>query len=98
VVATSAALTKTQANRLATVAHDGFARTIWPAHRPSDGDVIFTLATQQQPVEAAEYASIEALATLAVERAVLRAVQRATSLAGVPAVSEIGVAQRRPRG
>ena len=41
VVATDARLTREQANRLASVCHDGFARTIWPAHCRSDGDVIF---------------------------------------------------------
>ncbi len=90
VITTNAALTKTQVNRLATVAHDGFARTIWPAHRPADGDVIFTLATQAQPINEAKYAALEAMATRAVERAVLRGVQRATSLAGVPAVADLG--------
>src|SRR5690606_18842253 len=51
VVATNAALTKVQVNRLATVAHDGFARTIWPVHTRADGDVIFALATGEQPIE-----------------------------------------------
>lgn len=89
VIATNAALTKTQATRLAVVAHDALARTTWPAHRPNDGDVIFTLATQDQAVSGAEYAAIEAIATLALERAVLRGVLRATGLAGVPAVAEL---------
>lgn len=45
VVATDAALTKEQANRLAAVAHDGFARTLRPVHTQMDGDTIFALAT-----------------------------------------------------
>ncbi|KXF77465.1 peptidase T4 [Paramesorhizobium deserti] len=45
VIATDAILTKAQAKRLATAAHDGFARAIWPAHTPFDGDLVFALAT-----------------------------------------------------
>lgn len=45
VVATDARLTKEQAARLATVAHDGYARCIRPAHTQIDGDTIFSVAT-----------------------------------------------------
>lgn len=45
VVATDAALTKPQANRLATCAQDGFARAIRPVHTQMDGDTAFALAT-----------------------------------------------------
>lgn len=45
VVACDAKLTKEQSNRLATVAHDGIARTIIPAHTQMDGDTVFALAT-----------------------------------------------------
>ncbi len=86
VVATNARLTKAQANRLATVAHDGFARAIWPVHTRGDGDVVFALATGEVEVGDDEVTPIEAMAVLAVERAILAGVRRATSLAGVPAV------------
>jgi L-aminopeptidase/D-esterase-like protein len=45
VVVTDALLTKTQAARLAQVAHDGLARTIRPVHTPMDGDTVFAAAT-----------------------------------------------------
>ena len=45
VVATSARLTKPEASKLASVAHDGLARAIRPAHALVDGDTIFTMAT-----------------------------------------------------
>ncbi len=45
VVATDAPLTKVQAKRFAVMAHDGFARALWPAHTPLDGDLVFALAT-----------------------------------------------------
>lgn len=45
VVAVSVALDKAQASKLASVAHDGLARAVRPAHGMTDGDTIFTLAT-----------------------------------------------------
>jgi L-aminopeptidase/D-esterase-like protein len=49
VVATDAALTKAQAARLATMAHDGIARAIWPSHAPMDGDTVFAVSTGARP-------------------------------------------------
>ncbi len=60
VVATDAALSKLEAQRLARVAHDGLARAVRPTHTLFDGDVLFAVATgarplgTQPPVEAAE--------------------------------------------
>lgn len=48
VVATDAALTKEQANKLAAVAHDGLAISIRPVHTMFDGDTIFALATGEK--------------------------------------------------
>jgi len=45
VVATDAQLDKASASKVATVAHDGLARAIRPAHTLVDGDTVFTLAT-----------------------------------------------------
>jgi L-aminopeptidase/D-esterase-like protein len=50
VVATDASLTKVQARRLATMAHDGMARAIRPAHTMFDGDIVFCLATGKRPL------------------------------------------------
>jgi L-aminopeptidase/D-esterase-like protein len=97
-VATNAALTKEQANRLATVCHDGLARAVRPAHTPSDGDTIFALATGAMPIEHRDYRALEVIASLAVERAIRRGVTQATGLGGVPAVSELrgeGIRRRR---
>ncbi len=44
-VATDAILTKPQANRVASCAHDGMARAIRPVHTQADGDTVFALAT-----------------------------------------------------
>lgn len=45
VVATDAALTKSEAKRLAIMAHDGMAHALRPVHAAMDGDTIFTAAT-----------------------------------------------------
>jgi L-aminopeptidase/D-esterase-like protein len=75
VVACSVPLTVEQANYLAGVAHDGFARTIRPVHSMHDGDTIFALAPGEGPkIDSLHLSHLGVLATDAVERAVLRAV------------------------
>lgn len=44
-ILTNAKLTKCEANKLADIAHDGYAMTIKPAHTMVDGDAIFALAS-----------------------------------------------------
>ena len=51
VVATNATLNKAQAKRLAMSAHDGFARSIRPAHTTLDGDTLFAMATCAETAE-----------------------------------------------
>jgi L-aminopeptidase/D-esterase-like protein len=88
VIATNLALTKAHANRLATVAHDGFALAIRPSHTPHDGDTIFALATGS--VDAPEeFLRVSALAPTVMARAVVSAVRTATSLHGHPSFSEV---------
>ncbi len=45
VVATDLTLNKSQCLRVAQMAHDGFARAIFPSHTMYDGDIIFALST-----------------------------------------------------
>ena len=94
-VATNAALTKEQANRVATVCHDGLARAVRPAHTPGDGDVVFTLATGDLPLQDGDYRVLEVIATRAVERAIVRGVLMAESLGGYPAACDLGSGRRR---
>lgn len=51
IIATDAVLTQSQCTRLATAAHDGFARALVPSHTPMDGDLIFAAATGKKPLE-----------------------------------------------
>lgn len=45
IVATNAAMSKSQLKRMAVAAQDGIARAIVPSHTPLDGDLIFSLST-----------------------------------------------------
>lgn len=74
VVMTDAQLTNDQANRLATVAHDGIARAIRPSHTMYDGDTVFCLATGEA---SAPYDAIEAVAADLVSRAIADGVRAA---------------------
>jgi L-aminopeptidase/D-esterase-like protein len=88
VVATDAPLTVEQANHLASVAHDGLARTIRPVHTMHDGDTIFALATgpgDRPRLSPAAVTRLAVFAVDAVERATLAAVRHATPLGGLPA-------------
>jgi L-aminopeptidase/D-esterase-like protein len=87
VVATNAALTKTEATRVARMAHDGFARAIAPSHTPVDGDAIFALATGERP-GAAAVGVIGALAAEVVADAIVRAATQADGLPGLPAARD----------
>lgn len=81
IVATDAALTKAQANKLATMAHDGLARSIHPVHTMADGDTLFALATGASG-KPGEMTVLGVLAAEVTARAVLNAVRAATRLSG----------------
>ena len=88
VVATNARLTKAQATKVAQMAHDGYARAIYPAHLTSDGDAIFALATGTQ-AGGADINQLGALAADAVADAIVRAVRAARSIPGYPAARDL---------
>ena len=91
VVATNARLSKEQANRLASVAHDGVAMAVRPAHTMSDGDTMFALATGGPETQAgqADVVRVYAAAVRCVSTAIVRGVKEARGLGGIPAVSEL---------
>jgi L-aminopeptidase/D-esterase-like protein len=88
VVATNALLTKAQATKVAQMAHDGFARTTYPAHTPSDGDTVFSLATGTWAGEI-DLTIVGALAADVMAEAILRAVRSAEGLPGLPSVRDL---------
>ena len=72
-VITNAALTKAEANKLASTAHNGYARSIRPVHTDYDGDTIFCMATGKVPV--VNFAALQSAAVVAMENAVRNAVK-----------------------
>lgn len=84
VIATDAVMTKAAAKRLAIAAHDGFARAIWPAHTPADGDLVFALATGASGIELDMQAAMElsAIAASTMARAIARGIHAATPANG----------------
>lgn len=96
IVVTNAKLTKVQAQKVAQMAHDGFARAISPAHTPGDGDSIFSLATGTWDGEV-NYGMIGALAAEAMADAIVRAATQATSSNGLPAARDLGTIPARFR-
>jgi L-aminopeptidase/D-esterase-like protein len=81
VVVTDAMLTKPQARRLAIIAQTGFARAIYPVHAPMDGDVVFTAATGEKPIDPlVGLTELGMIAANVVARAIARGVFAATAL------------------
>ena len=85
VVATNAALTKEQTNKLAQLGHDGLARVISPAHTMYDGDTVFALSTGDGR---AEMIPLGTAAVEVVAEAVQRAVRLAKGLGGIPGLAD----------
>ncbi len=91
VLATNAALSKEQANKLAERGQDGIALAVRPSHTMGDGDTVFALATGawQGQVDHMQLTRLGAVAALAMAQAVVRGVTQASGLAGVPGVREL---------
>jgi L-aminopeptidase/D-esterase-like protein len=86
VVASNAKLTKSQAAKVASMAHNGLARTIFPVHTMMDGDTIFAAATQEVD------ASVDLVGTFAAEvmtEAVVAAIKHAQGIDGFPAYRDL---------
>ncbi|QFT58311.1 Peptidase family S58 [Sulfitobacter sp. THAF37] len=80
IVATDAALTKAQCQRVAVAAHDGIGRATVPAHTPHDGDLVFALSTAGRA--AGDVTLIGHAAALCLSRAIARAIYHATPRPG----------------
>jgi D-aminopeptidase len=84
VIATNASLGKGELKRLAVMAQTGLARAIQPVHTPLDGDIVFTLATGERPLENPlfDLTELGALAANTLARAVARAIYEAGGVSG----------------
>ncbi len=77
IVATNATLTQAQCTRLATAAHDGYARALIPSHTPLDGDLIF--ASSHGDIECDDLIYLSHAAATCMARAIARGIYAARS-------------------
>ncbi len=86
-VATNARLDKAEATKVAQMAQDGLARTIYPAHTMRDGDTVFAVSTGNLnvPVDV-----VGALAAEVMAAAIVRGIREASGAGGVPAHRDLG--------
>ncbi|MEQ9815139.1 MAG: P1 family peptidase [Azospirillaceae bacterium] len=83
VVATDADLSKAEAQRLAVMAQDGYARAVRPSHTVFDGDLLFALASGARSLpepRARALARLGAIAADVVTRAFARGIYEAETL------------------
>ena len=83
---TNAELTKSQANKLASILHDAYARAIKPVHGTLDGDTVFVLATGKQKVN---FDAFAALATDVMQYAIIDGAMSAEGAYGLPAARDM---------
>ena len=97
VVVTDAVLTRSQTKRLAMIAQTGLARAIYPVHAPMDGDVLFSAATCEKPIDPlAGLTELGMVAANVMARAVARGVYEATALPFAGALPAWKATPRRP--
>jgi L-aminopeptidase/D-esterase-like protein len=94
VIATNAALDKTNLRHVLAMAHDGLARAVRPVHTPFDGDTLFALATATwQDTSGADrswlISRVGSIAADCVARAVARGVWAAEPLGQLQSAREV---------
>jgi L-aminopeptidase/D-esterase-like protein len=86
-IATDAALSKTDCGIVSKMAHAGMARAVDPVHSAVDGDVVFALASGTAPTVDPLIVGVVAAALTA--EAIRHACRQATTLAGIPALTDL---------
>ncbi len=85
-IITNAKLTKPQANKLASILHDAYARAIKPVHSTMDGDTVFVLSSGTADVN---FDAFAALSTDVLQYAIIDAASSAKSAYGLPAACDV---------
>ena len=83
---TNAILTKAQCTKLASIAHDGYARAIKPVHSTADGDTIFVMSSGEVEVN---FDALAVAATDQVAKAILDGIWEAESEYGLKAAHSL---------
>lgn len=87
-VITNAKLSKAECKKISQMAHNGFAKSIFPIHTPHDGDTIFTLATGEVETDITLLGSI---ASEVVEKSVISAIKNASKTNNILSYNEINL-------
>ncbi len=86
IVLTNAAFTKPQLCKIASMAHNGYGRSIRPVHTSADGDSIYAASTGEI---SADQDLVGTLAADVISEAIIRAVEGAESAFGYPAKRDL---------
>lgn len=86
IIVTNARFGKSELNKIASMAHNGYARAIRPVHTMMDGDSIYAVSTGGFE---ADINLVGSLAAYVMGKAIGRGCQAAESLAGVKAVRDL---------
>ncbi len=85
-IVTNAAFSKAELNKIAAMAHNGYARSIRPVHTTADGDSIYALSVGDKT---ADLNAIGTLAAYVMAQAVARGVAAAQTLDGFACMAEL---------
>lgn len=85
-ILTNGILTKAQCRKLASIAHDAYARTIRPVHTSADGDTIFVMSTGTEEVN---FDALSVIATEELEKAIRNAAREAQPAYGMHSARSI---------
>ncbi len=86
VVATNAKLNKSETEKIAQMAHDGYARAIRPIHTMYDGDTVFSLSCGEVK---ADVTSVGILSAEVMARAIIDGVKTAKGFKNLPSISDL---------
>jgi len=98
VVALDADVTQIELKRIAIMAADGFARALRPVHAPTDGDIVFGIATGKTRLGEPRHRDVMRLGMIAADclaRAIARGVYEAESLGDAKSYRDTFVRERR---
>lgn len=88
VVITNAKINKSEAKKIASMAHNGYGRAIRPAHTMFDGDTIFVMSTCEVDCD---LSTLGSLASIVIEKSIISGVKNADSLCGYPCYNELTI-------
>lgn len=86
VIATNSIINKAEGNKIAQMAHNGYARSINPIHTMFDGDTIFTMGTNKVK---ADISLVGTIAAEVMSRAITNAIVNSTGIDGLLSYKDI---------